>query len=223
MTKFSIVIATQKPSLQYLPIDQCLDNMKLRPEYQVKTTIYWSNKRGLSEVYNEHLEKNTDADFVLLLHDDLWLNDVLTFDKLAQSRFDLIGICGGNTFDPNTPRAVQTGICGWWTTTTKGSGFIVQRPKTDHYFASTFGVCPAPTATLDGCFLCLTRNAIQKGLRFDPQFKWHFYDLDLCMQARKLGLSVGVAPILTTHQSLGNPHDPEFARSQKVFFNKWQI
>lgn len=83
MTKFSIVVATQNDGTKRPPIDQCLDCMKLRPEYHVDTTIYWNNKKGLSEVYNEHLEKNTDADYVILLHDDLWLNDVLAFDKLV--------------------------------------------------------------------------------------------------------------------------------------------
>jgi len=56
---------------------------------------------------------------------------------------------------------------------------------------------------LDGQCLILNKKAREAGLRFDEQFDWHFYDGDLCFSARRMGLSVGTAPILATHGSMG--------------------
>ena len=76
--------------------------------------------------------------------------------------------------------------------------------------------------TLDGQFICFTRKAVEAGLKFDEKFQFHFYDMDVCLAANKLGLKVGTAPILATHQSLGQSvMNPEFMTSQKQFIDKW--
>ena len=41
-------------------------------------------------------------------------------------------------------------------------------------------------------------------VRFDPNLSFHFYDLDFCRSAKKVGLSLGVWPIPLIHKSGGN-------------------
>ena len=77
--------------------------------------------------------------------------------------------------------------------------------------------------TLDGSIIIFTRNAVEKGLRWDEDnFRFHWYDMDICAQAHKLGLRVGTAPILLTHGSVGaSVAQPEFMKGQRRFVEKW--
>ena len=59
-------------------------------------------------------------------------------------------------------------------------------------------------------------------LRFDEQFQWDFYDIDICLNAYKKGMKVGVEPIILTHGSIGKGLlKPEFLESQRKFLDKW--
>ena len=59
--------------------------------------------------------------------------------------------------------------------------------------------------------IVFTRGAVEAGLKWDEQFRFHFYDMDICAQAAKKGLKVGTAPILLTHGSVGaSVAQPEF-------------
>ena len=48
-----------------------------------------------------------------------------------------------------------------------------------------------------------SRRLIDTGLRFDPQFAFHFYEMDFCRQAELKGLRLGTWPISIVHESGG--------------------
>ncbi|MEJ0071989.1 MAG: hypothetical protein WDO24_28350 [Pseudomonadota bacterium] len=44
---------------------------------------------------------------------------------------------------------------------------------------------------------------LARGLRFDENFDFDFYDMDFCRQAETKGLRMGTAPISVQHASFG--------------------
>lgn len=234
---FRFVVATRKEEHQILPIDRCLTRIKWEDEYDVTEDIAYQNINGLPTVYNKAIEKalSDGIDYLICVHDDIWLNDVMVFDKIvsASKSFDVIGVCGGKAWNFNH---IDRPII--WTHASKGkgmSGFMAHAAdekqsgvKFVHdyngrsIFSSNYGNSPSRTLTLDGCFICLTNAAMKMGLRFDERFSFHFYDMDLCFSAYVKGISVGTAPILLTHESLGmSVSQPEFMESQQKFLEKW--
>ena len=85
---------------------------------------------------------------------------------------------------------------------------------------TAYGPSPARVLVIDGCFICLMNRGLE--LRFDSQFDFNHYDIDLCMSAYVKGMKVEVLPILCQHSSPGNGfNSPQFLESQKKFCQKW--
>lgn len=236
-TRFVFVVATAKPEGIELPIQKTLARMNTSDfGIETKVCVEYNNKVGLSTVYNKFLDNNPDCDFVVFLHDDLWLNDVLFFDKVIDANkangYDVIGVCGGKKWS-----LVDAAKPNIWTRATSGagaSGFMIHAPTPEFanesqsyngrsYAASNYGFSPSKTLTLDGSILIMSKKAIDAGLRFDEQFGFHFYDMDFCITAvKKHKLVVGTAPFIATHESLGQSvAQPEFMEAQKKFVAKW--
>ena len=80
---------------------------------------------------------------------------------------------------------------------------------------------PAECVTLDGLFIALDMLHVGD-LRFDERYRFHFYDLDLCVTAFRKGLALGTADIMLSHQSLGDITTETYASSTRQFRQKWQ-
>lgn len=85
----------------------------------------------------------------------------------------------------------------------------------------SFGPTPAAVKMLDGVFLaaraaCLKASAV----RFDPRFRYHFYDLDFCRQCEAAGLRMGTWPIAISHGSHGT-WDDAWRQSAADYLVKW--
>ena len=221
--KFKFIIATRKQSGTRLPIHDFLDNVK-HDGIDVELDIHYGNTSGLSYTYNKAIDKSTDFEFIAFIHDDVWINDVFFFSKVINSKFDVIGAVGGCYW--GVPKGFPIDEKPLiWTTATCGrgaSGFMNHDLKNGCFLPSSYGVAPKETTTLDGSIIIFTRKAIQSGLRWDEQFNFHFYDMDICFSAHILGLKVGTANILLTHESVGGSVvQPEFMESQRKFIEKW--
>lgn len=238
MKTFKFVVATKRSESEKdsLPIMSFIRGVN-HDDIKVDVKIFFNNSRGLSEVYNEVLNETECADYTVFVHDDLWINDYLVYDKLQDSSkyFDVIGICGGKTWDTDS---IDTNHPINWCVASRRSGingFMIHaldvnknsKKHTMSYmnstlFATSYGETPSRTLTIDGSFICFTKKAVEAGLRFDSQFKFHFYDMDVSLSAFVKKLSVGVSPILATHESIGDSQSqPEFLESQKKFLLKW--
>ena len=160
----------------------------------------------------------------MFAHDDIWFNDHMFFDKVISSNFDIVGAVGGCYWGIPSGFPIDAKPLIWTTATCgKGaSGFMNHDLKNGYFLPSSYGVAPQQTMTLDGSIIIFTRKAIQSGLRWDEQFSFHFYDMDICFSAHRLGLKVGTANILLTHESVGGSVvQPEFLASQRKFIKKW--
>lgn len=185
------------------------------------------NTDGLPKVYNRILDKyKGQYDAIVFIHDDITINDCLVYQKLKQASdrgMDVVGVAGGKGWMP--PKD-ETRPVGWNVASREcgTNGFIIHKDVSQdgetHTFATSFGPSPARTLTVDGCFIALMNKGLE--LRFEEQFDFNHYDIDLCFQAYKKGLAVGVEPIILTHGSLGKGLlKPEFLESQRKFLNKW--
>lgn len=83
---------------------------------------------------------------------------------------------------------------------------------------------PEPVQTLDEMCLIVHSSLFRKGLRFDPQFKFHFYGADLCLQAYTQGFGVYALQVDCQHKSralAGETTSEEFKNTKKLFADKW--
>jgi len=75
---------------------------------------------------------------------------------------------------------------------------------------------------LDGVLLTVCKRTFtQHNIRFDEQFKFHFYDMDICRQFERAGLRMGTYSVSVIHQSGGNFGTPEWAAGYKDYLKKW--
>lgn len=220
--KFKFIIATSKPIGARLPLHDFLDRVK-HDNIEVELDIHYSNTSGLPEIYNKALDNSTDFDFVALVHDDFHLLDPFFFDKVINSPFDIVGVAGGLEY---TPPPTWESVPFLWTSACNGraSGSVWHVLPDGRLFPSCFGPAPCPCVWLDGQCLTMNKRAIDKGLRFCPQYTFDHYDGDFTFTALKLGLKVGVEPIACVHESAGQGvanHIEQYMDSQRFFIAKW--
>lgn len=171
--------------------------------------IAYENTRGLPEVYNELIERAGPDGLLLFVHDDVWLDDLFFVERLVEAcaRFDVVGVAGNRRRLPGQP--------GWafvqaegdpglrWDAREHLSG-MVGHGQQPFGTVSRYGDTPAACELLDGVLLAARARVLHdSGCRFDPRFRFHFYDLDFCRTARAAGLTLGTWPIGLTHQSGG--------------------
>ena len=186
----------------------------------------FENTQGLSQRYNEFIDYcKGNYSYLTLVHDDVWINDMLFFDKVINSKFDVIGNVGGLQYIPPEDWKTRPFL---WTEACRGkaSGFVLHKHPTipDVFIPSSFGLSPLTCVWLDGQMLILNKKAILSGLRFCEDYTFDFYDGSLCAMARQIGLKVGTAPILATHESCGQgvlKHKEAYLESQKMFIQKY--
>jgi hypothetical protein len=186
----------------------------------------------LPEVFNAAIEarlaagpllhgEQTRDEILVFVHDDVWLDDAQIGEHLLSGlgQLDGIGVAGS-----------VGRVAGQlsWDAFNSGSEIL------DHVMSgmichgnnpcgeiSYFGPWHQSCELLDGVFMAVRLNTIARtGLRFDPRFRFHFYDLDFCRTARSLGLRLGTWPIALTHQSEAGFGD-EWRRCYPEYLAKW--
>lgn len=207
----------------------------LRPELALRFENQGERALGLSAVYNQALESCPSDRHLLLVHDDVWLHDVFLQQRIHEGlqQADVIGLAGSRGSDPRQPSwglafNEQLEGVGWQTgehtvlsgAVSHGQPAPERAPKVR---LSLYGPVPHACDLLDGLFLALDVNTVRtRGVRFDEQFAFHFYDLDFCATARLRGLQLSTWPILVTHGSGGNFSSPEWRAAAKLYLGKWR-
>ena len=184
--------------------------------------------KGLSEFYNEVINKAKN-DYIVFLHDDLvietkhWGRKILThFNK---SDYGILGLAGTTTL---------TDSGRWWDDNTKMIGAVMHQGEliNPNYkeggnqtkmvtrrwlsqYSNNFGKEIIETILVDGLFIAINRKKIKK--QFNPEFKFHFYDIDFTFNNHKEDVKVGVIfDILVTHLSIGETNE-EWETNRKKF------
>jgi len=207
-----------------------MEEMDLNVIYRCVAEFH--NERGLPEVYNASIEARLAAqaslvdlgireEILVFVHDDVWLDDALIGEHLLMGleQFDVVGVAGSVHRVPGQPAwaELNQGLSG---EVHSISGMICHGHSPCGEI-SYFGPWRQSCELLDGVFMAVRLSTISRtGLRFDPRFRFHYYDLDFCRTARSLGLRLGTWPIAITHQSGGSFGD-EWRNCYPEYLAKW--
>lgn len=202
-------------------LGQSLKRLSYDP--RIKPRIHFSNKTGLPEIYNQHIDSNTGTNLLVFVHDDLWLEDTFLVEHVEfwLQQFDVIGLVGNLRRVPHQPAWAFVDDEFTWDEQANLSGVIGQAQNPFSRVFS-FGISGVACELLDGVFLGARKSTLRNaGVRFDDRFKFHLYDLDFCRTARREGLTLGTCQINATHQSLGGFTSEGWRSGLEVYRQKW--
>jgi GT2 family glycosyltransferase len=196
-----------------------------RLEFDARVTahITYENRRGLPDIYNSRIAAQDSREVLVFVHDDVWLDDYYVTDRILEAceHFDVVGIAGNRRRTPGQPGWAFIDSQFTWDEHENLSGRVAHG-KDPCGRVSSFGPCPADCELLDGVFLAARKSALlDKAVRFDARFDFHFYDLDFCRTARSKGLRLGTWPICITHQSNGGFGGEQWQQRYRMYLEKW--
>ena len=226
MKPIRLVCATRQDPDKFMDgtaLGRSLKNFSPQPEPQLQ--LFGSNTRGLPEIYNIALKvAEQDPAILVFLHDDLFLSDFFWMDRIYEGlkTFDVIGLAGNTRRLPKQPAwAFATPDLKWDErrflsgTVGHGQGFPCKN-------VSIFGPSKQECKLMDGLFLAADSEVLNKrGVRFDEQFAFHFYDMDFCRQVEQKGLRMGTWPIAVVHESGGNFKSPVWREGYVKYLQKY--
>jgi GT2 family glycosyltransferase len=211
------------------PLGRSLLLYRQFPRRQViELRLFPNNSLGLSTVYNTAIEEAATAATPVLLvfiHDDVYLSDYYWAYHLfnALERFSIVGLAGNRRRVPRQAswmflddRFIRdsyenlSGVLG------HGDGFP------DLKQLSVYGAPGQEVKLLDGVLLAARSNTlVASELRFDPRFKFHFYDLDFCRQAELRQVTMGTWAISAIHASAGRLGSEAWREAYQRYLEKY--
>lgn len=196
---------------------------RLPQEDGVRATIAFENRRALAEIYNPRILDPGSAEHLVFVHDDVWIDDTFFADRIIEGlrSGDVIGIAGNRRRLPNQPGWAFVDTTFTWDADANLAGRIAHASR-PFGSISAFGPAPAECELLDGVLLAARRSKlVECGVLFDPQFDFHFYDMDFCREARRHGLRLLTWPLSLTHQSKGTFGTPAWQEKYRQYLEKW--
>lgn len=223
--KFRFICATRVNEEQFFHETQLgmskvffeLPNAELR--------LFSNNTLPLPVVYNQAVdEAKNDPAVLVFIHDDVTLLDYYWPEHLNEAlhQFDIAGLAGNRRRLPRQPSWFFTDDQFTKEFADYGSGRICHSKTFPPARIDFFGTPGVPLKMVDGVFIAVRSETLwSKGLRFDEQFSFHFYDMDFCRTAELLGLSMGIATVSILHGSVGNLNSDEWRLNYNKYLTKW--
>lgn len=187
---------------------------------------YYENNTAISVLYNESINRASlyGAEWLVLHHDDIRFDTTEVTTKIEEIHtnhgFQVIGVAGASRIKIEEPALWH--IMGQKAGQSNLHGAVAHGDNIQKHMTS-FGVYPNKAVLIDGVFMAIHRDCFTK-VQFDENnpAKFHFYDLNLSLDAALAGFKVGVGDIMITHKSPGlRDFTPEFLAGQEYFFNKY--
>lgn len=196
---------------------------RLSADTRLVPWIAFENRRGLPDLYNSRIESDDNCDTLIFVHDDVWIDDQFLADHVIDGlkSFDVVGVAGNRRRLADQPAWCFVDDSFQPDTATSLSGRVAHDR---HPFGgiSVFGGVPAECELLDGLFLAARKSRLRAAnIRFDPNFEFHFYDMDFCRTAKANGLRLGTWAISVTHQSTGAFGSQEWKAKHRLYQQKW--
>jgi GT2 family glycosyltransferase len=182
------------------------------------------NTSGLPDIFNAALARAQDADVIIFTHDDVWFEDWFLPERLTEAlaRFAVVGVAGNRRRAPRQPSWIFLDTALTSDAQDNLSGAVGHR-RGSQQGIRYYGESPCQVRLLDGIFLATKVERLrQAGVRFDPRFRFHFYDLDFSRACEQAGLELGTWPIAITHGSNGDFCSPEWHQAYAEYLSKWK-
>jgi len=192
----------------------------------IEMFVDYGNSHGLPDFYNAAIEAaRYDPAILVFVHDDVHLCDYYWSLRLmeAVAHFDLVGLIGNRRRAPRQPSWAYPeqlfvrdsdenliGLVGL------GKGYPCEM------VLGGFNLPGQECKLLDGLMLAVRSPLlIERNLRFDPRFPFHFYDMDFCRQAELTGLRMGTWPLSAVHESPGSVGTPTWQAAYQLYLQKY--
>jgi hypothetical protein len=189
-------------------------------------TLFESNAAGLPAVYNEAIrDAEADPAILIFIHDDVHLCDFFWHVHLlaALRSFDVVGVAGNRRRVPRQPAWCFVDERFTPDTPDNLSGLVAHGNSFPPSNLSSYGPSGLTVKLLDGVLLAArSRTLLTKGLKFDEQFDFHFYDLDFCRQAEAKRLRMGTLTLSLVHESAGKFGSPAWSEAYARYLEKWK-
>jgi glycosyltransferase involved in cell wall biosynthesis len=191
-------------------------------EYEYVRIDNTANAYGICAAYN-HGVSLAKGDIFVFVHEDVFFmepgwGETLVRKFAGNERIGLIGVAGTQYLFADHPAWIRAGrpfIRGRVVhELDKGASFILS--------VFSWDKADAVVVAADGLFLAI-RASLFPGIRFDGVTfdKFHFYDLDICMQVRKTHSCIVTWDILLKHFSGGNAN-AQWVEAGKRFLAKYK-
>lgn len=215
-----LVSVTRQTHAEKTLIFKSFELLKKISDDDTSYEIITNNTDPLSVVYNRVLDLASGNDRLIFVHDDVMIEDVCIFEKLKASfeTFNIIGIAGMAGPVKMDPPVLWHLVGPAKNRRGEVSNFLMCLHDLKSLDFYTFDVYSIPRATtsfgttccsvslIDGVFIGVDVGALKsKNVRFDEDnpASFHFYDLNLCVDAINNGLTIGISPIRIVHCSPG--------------------
>ena len=216
------VAATRLSPAEFSVSPLGLSLARVEKDVRIKPRITFNNREGLPEIYNRRIDTADPAEILVFLHDDVWIEDFYVSDRLIEAlkTFDIAGLAGNRKRAPRQGLWARSQDATRLDPTLAGAIAHGDGPMGKVGF---FGPIVAEVELLDGVFIAARKSSLRRhGVRFDPRFDFHFYDLDFCRTARSKGLHIGTFPLALTHRSAGEGfHGAAWEANRDRYFAKW--
>jgi GT2 family glycosyltransferase len=204
-------------------LGQCL---QLYPHLaDIQVMLFADNRLGLSTIYNAAIDQAAQQPAILVfIHDDVLLYDFFWADRIREAieHFDVVGLAGNTRRFPKQPGWAFATPNFQWDERQYLSGTVGHGVNGGWNNVSAFGPSGQACKLLDGLMLIADSDTlIRSGVRFDEQFKFHFYDMDFCRQAELKGLRMGTWPLSVVHQSGGAFATPDWSAAYDLYLRKY--
>lgn len=199
---------------------------RLAFDKRIHARIAFENRTSLAEIYNLSIDYPKAAEILVFIHDDVWLDDHFCVDHIIAGleKFDVLGVAGNRrrlSRQPSWAFTEQIQDKFAWDARENLSG-AVAHGTAPFGRITNYGTVPATCELLDGVLLAARRDTLRgKGVRFDPRFDFHFYDMDFCRSARAAGLALGTGTVALTHLSQDAFGSPDWQRNFALYLEKW--
>jgi hypothetical protein len=196
-----------------------------RDDIRLQLMLFDRNSRPLGSVYNEAIERSRGHSVHLVfVHDDVYLTDFDWPDKIIEGlrHWQVLGLVGNRRRQTGQPHWCFVDVHRTRDRTVNLSGVVAHGRGAVLHYLRRFGPSGQRCVLLDGFMLAAHSEVlVDHGLRFDPQFAFHFYDVDFCRKAEALGLSMGTWPIQVVHGSAGSYGSDAWHAAYGLYLRKY--
>lgn len=222
--KVHVVSATRSSREQFWQSSALGQSLRrLADDTRLVPWIAYDNTQGLPDIYNQVIRPDVMPGAAVFVHDDVWLDDAFFADRILEglNRFDVIGLAGNRRRVGRQPGWAFINEDFQWDARENLSG-LVGHGQNPFGRVTRYGECPATCELLDGILIAAhIQTLLAHDCRFDPAFRFHFYDLDFCRTARQKDLHLATWPISVTHQSGGAFGTDSWRSGYQAYLSKW--